>query len=90
MLRAQRDCASFVDDRSALDLARHNLAEMHKTAQGLRELLETHQELSRMQGNRIQELETELGTTQAKLRAAQSEMQRLETMLHGYERKAQA
>lgn len=78
-----------VDDRSAIELARHNLAEMHRSAQGLRELLETHQELSRVQGNRIDALEAELGTTQAKLRAAQSEIQRLETMLHGYERKAQ-
>ena len=49
---------------------------------GLRELLAQHQELSLAQGNLIGKLEEELGHTQAKLRAAQWEIQRLSTTLN--------
>lgn len=73
-----------------LALAKHNLAEMHKAAAGLRSLLEEHQELSRIQGNRIDALERELGETQARLRGAQNDNQRLNTMLNGYERRTRA
>lgn len=48
----------------------------------LRELLAQHQELDRLQGNRLQELERELGLTQAHLRAAQVETQKLLTKLN--------
>lgn len=48
----------------------------------LRELLAEHQELGRLQGNRMDELSRELGETQAKLRAAQGEVQRLTTALN--------
>lgn len=71
-----------------LALAKHNLAEMHKAAEGVRALLAEHQELSRLQGNRIDALERELGETHAKLRMALNENQRLNTMLSGYARKA--
>jgi uncharacterized coiled-coil protein SlyX len=47
----------------------------------LRELLAEHQEVGRLQGNRMDELARELGETQAKLRAAQAENQRLTTLL---------
>jgi hypothetical protein len=48
----------------------------------LRELLAEHQELGRLQGNRMDDLARELGETQAKLRAAQGEVQRLTTALN--------
>lgn len=48
----------------------------------LRTLLAEHQELGRLQGNRMDELARELGETQAKLRAAQGEIQRLTTLLN--------
>lgn len=67
---------------SADDKVRELLA----TEAGLRELLATHQELSRAQGNRIDDLSRDLGETQAKLRAAQQEIVRLNTMLSGYRR----
>ena len=54
----------------------------------LKGLLAEHQELGRVQGNCLDELTRELGETQAKLRAAQIEIQRLTTMLNGYSGKA--
>lgn len=48
----------------------------------LKELLAQHQELDRLQGNRIDELSRELGATQAKLRASQEEARRLNTRLN--------
>jgi hypothetical protein len=47
----------------------------------LKELLARHQELSRLQGNRLDELNLELGRTHAELRAAQEEIRRLGTLL---------
>lgn len=75
------------DTRDELALAKHNLAEMHKANAGLRALLDEHQELSRVQGNRIDELLTELGKTQARLRAADAENARLNIMLNSYKRR---
>lgn len=75
---------SEMETRDELALARHNLAEMHKSGEGLRALLAEHQELSRIQGNRIDDLLAELGKTQAHLRAAEAEIVRLNTMLNGY------
>ncbi len=49
----------------------------------LRALLTEHQEIGRLQGNKLDDALRELGETQAKLRAAQAEIQRLHTMLHG-------
>jgi hypothetical protein len=54
---------------------------------GLRSLLDEHQELGRLQGNRMDAITSELGKTHAKLRAAQQEIGRLNTMLSGYTRK---
>lgn len=51
-------------------------------AAALRELLAQHQELDRLQGNRLDEVTRELGLTQAKLRAAQEENTRLLTRLN--------
>lgn len=48
----------------------------------LRALLAEHQEIGRLQGNRMDEVARELGETQAKLRAAQGEIQRLTTLLN--------
>lgn len=53
----------------------------------LRELLNQHQEIDRLQGNRIQELDRALGETQAKLRVAQAENQRLNTQLNAFRAK---
>ena len=53
---------------------------------GLKELLAEHQELGRLLANRLDDTTRELGETQARLRAAQGEVQRLNTLLHGYDR----
>lgn len=53
----------------------------------LRDLLNQHQEIDRLQGNRIQELDRALGETQAKLRVAQAEVQRLTTQLNAFRAK---
>lgn len=53
----------------------------------LRELLDQHQEIDRLQGNRLQDLERALGETQAKLRASQAEVQRLATQLNAFRAK---
>lgn len=76
--------------RTELELAHHNLGQMHQTVAGLRALLAEHQELGRVQGNRLDAIERELGETQARLRASQEENRRLLTLLHGYERVAGA
>lgn len=70
-----------------LALAKHNLAEMRKAHDGVMALLAEHQELSRLQGNRNDELLAELGKTQARLRAADTEIVRLNTMLNGFARR---
>lgn len=57
------------------------VAELTDKVTGLRALLDTHQELSRVQGNRILELETELMKTSARLRAADITIATLQTQL---------
>lgn len=56
--------------------------QLHDEDAKLRALLAEHQEIGRLQGNRMDELARELGKTQAKLRAAQAENTRLQTQLN--------
>ncbi len=48
----------------------------------LRALLDQHQELGRLQGNKNDQLERDLAAAQAELRAAQEEIRRLNTRLN--------
>lgn len=50
-------------------------------AAALRELLEQHQELDRLQGNRIQDLEHDLILARTQLRERDNEIQRLRTQV---------
>ena len=83
--------ATDTPDRDELALARHNLREMHVQAEEFRRrnrelaaLLDAHQEIGRLQGNRLDAAERALGETQALLRATQGEVQRLTTLLNGF------
>lgn len=56
--------------------------QIHDECAKLKALLAEHQEIGRLQGNRMDGLERELAETQAKLRAAQAEITRLNTRLN--------
>ena len=73
--RALRDAAGRA--QAELDLAHHNLREMHA-------LLEQRQELDRMQAQKIDALGKDLGVTAAKLRAAELEIERLNQLVLGF------
>jgi hypothetical protein len=81
------------------DAARHLIDELRESAkstlllpppdgsvvESLHELLNAHQELSRVQGNRILELETELAKALARLRAADITIATLQTRTRALE-----
>ena len=60
------------------------VARLEAENRALKELLDGHQEIDRLQGNRIDELERALGQTHAELRGAQREIQHLNSLLNGY------
>lgn len=63
------------------ELLRHNFEMARLDLRRLKDLLAEHQELGRLQGNRLDQLTEELGETQARLRAAQVMLTRAETQL---------
>ena len=58
--------------------------EFRRRNRELAALLDAHQEIGRLQGNRLDAAERALGETQALLRATQGEVQRLTTLLNGF------
>lgn len=63
------------------ELLRHNFEMARRDMHRLKELLAEHQELGRLQGNRMDLLTEEMGVTQARLRAAQVMLTSAETQL---------